>query len=328
MRYSRSILVLLVLALIALTACSSSTQNGLNSPFIGGSKALDFSFIPGAPPTQIFDNKQGSFQITLQLNNVGESDINTNDGYVQIEGISPAEFGVSSAEFKQQLPAIKGAKKTSSGTVVPGNEQLVTFGPLTYQQSVTGNIASNKIIATACYNYMTSATSQLCVKESGIDDPSKTNDVCKISDPKTVANSAGPIQVTTVNQIPLGAGKVQVQFEVGKTSTDATELFFKKDTDCDDSQTNFNKYVVYVNVLPIDNSLISADCTGWQNGNGGSSGYITLFDGAPRQLQCTFNVGSTTTDYQTPVNVQLEYRYMQQVSTSILIKDVSISNGN
>jgi len=327
MRYSQSILLLLVLALFVLTACSTGSQTNSGNPFIGGSNALAISFVSGAPPAQIFDNKQGSFQVTVQVKNVGENDIATGDGYVQIEGIAPQEFGVTSAEFKQDMPAIKGARKTGSGTVVSGNQQLVTFGPLTYQQNVNGNIASNKIIATACYNYMTKATTQACVKKDGVDDSSQKNAVCTIEETKSVANSAGPLQVTQVSQIPLGNQKVQVQFTIGRTSTAANELFFKKDTDCDDSQINLNKYVVHVKVLPIVNELYSASCTGWQTGSG-SEGDITLFDGAPRQLQCTFNVGNTNTDFQTPINVELSYRYMQQIDTPILIKDVSAGNGN
>lgn len=325
MRKTPVTLVLLVSALLLFSACSSNNPNSSGSPFIGGSKALELSLISGAPPKEIFDNKQGSFQVTVQVKNSGEADLDSNDGYIQLEGIAPQEYGVSSAEFKQDIPAIKGARKTGSSTVINGNQALVTFGPLTYQRDINGNIASNKIIATACYNYMTKATSTVCIKQDGIDDPAKKNSVCTIESTKSVANSAGPVQVLSIKQIPLGDQKIQVQLEIGKVGTGTNELFFKKGTDCEDKQTNFDKYKVYVDVKPIVNELYRASCTGWQEGSG-SSGYITLFDGAARQLQCTFDTGNTDIDAQAAIDVELEYRYMQQVETSILIKDVSSGN--
>jgi len=326
MRYSKSILLLLVLTLFVLTACSSGTQTTSGNPYIGGTQALALSFISGAPPAQIYDNKQSPFQVTVNVKNVGEYDLATSDGYIQIEGIAPQEYGVTSADFKQDMPAIPGAKKTGSGTIVDGNQQLVTFGTLTYQQNINGNIGSNKIIATACYNYVTRATSTLCVTKSGLDDPAQKNVVCTIDGTKSVSNSAGPIQVTDVKQIQSIKGKIQVQFTVGKVSTATNELFFKKNTNCDDSQTNLDKYKIYINVLPIVNSMYAANCIGWQDGGSGASGYFTLFDGAPRQMQCSFDVGTVSTDYQTPVNFELGYRYMQQIETPILIKDVSTGN--
>jgi hypothetical protein len=320
MRYSTSIILLLVLSLFALTACGPANTTNTGSPFIGGSKALDMTFVSGAPPKEIYDNKQGAFQVTVQVKNVGEADLSASDGYIKLEGIAPQEFGVSSAEFKQDMPAIRGARKTGSNTIVTGLQQQVSFGPLTYQNDINGNIASNKIIATACYNYITRSTSDVCVKKSGVDDSSKKSEVCKIEGVKSVANSAGPLQITKVSQVPLGDRKIQIQFQVGRVGTGNNELFFKKDTMCDDVQTNFDRYKVYVNVKPIVNELYRADCTGWQEGTG-SSGYITLYDGIARDMQCTFDVGNTDTDFQTNVNFELEYRYMQQISSPILIKD-------
>lgn len=318
------ILLVLILTAIFIAGCSSGTSNNVGAPYIGGTKGLEMKFTPGAPPSEIYDNKNSEFGITVEVRNVGETDLDSNDGYVQITGISADEFGVSANDFKQDIPEINGARKNSNGDVIQGSLDVVSFEDLAYQQDLTGNLNSNKIRAIACYNYATKASADVCVKEDAFDGQ-QTNSVCSLSGSKPVANSGGPLQVTGVTQNAVGKNKIQVVFSIAPTLSTG-DLFFKKDTECDDKRNNPDLYKVFVTVDPIVNGKINADCSGFQDSASKSSGYITLYDATPRTLTCTFDTSGVSGDFTTRANIELEYRYMQYIEQPLLIKDVSTNN--
>jgi len=321
----RYVLFSLVLVMLFVAGCASSNTTGsVGAPYIGGTKGLEMKFTPGSPPNEVYDNKNSEFSITVELRNVGEYDLDSNDGYVEIKGISADEFGVSPSHFKQNIPAINGARKNSNGNVIPGTLDIVSFENLAYQQDLTGNLNSNKIRAIACYNYKTRASADVCVKEDAFDGQ-QANSVCVLSGSKPVANSGGPLQVSSVTQNAVGKNKMQVIYQISPQLATG-ELFFKPDTDCDDRRNNPDLYRVFIKVEPIVNGRIAADCTGFSDSSSRSSGYITIFDATPRTITCTYDTTGISGDFTTRANLELEYRFMQFIEKPILIKDVSTNN--
>lgn len=309
-----------MLALI-LAGCGGTSTSG-NNPFVGGDKAIEMSFVSGSPPTEILDNGQYGFDIGLEIKNVGEYDLQINDGYIEIEGISPDEYGVSSADLKQSFDSeILSRKKV--GGLPEGGLYYLNFGGLEYQPDIAGDIDSTVIRAVACYDYVTKVTSNICVKRENLDYVTQ-NDVCQVSGDKFFANSGGPIQVTKVQTNPEGKNKIQVLFEISSKGQ-ANDKFFKDGSDCDRRVNNPNRYLVKVNVKPLVNGQLNAQCTGLQSGSG-SAGYVLLPEGQPRQVRCSFDTSSVNNDFETPLNIELEYRYMQFIETPIKIKDVATGN--
>lgn len=312
-----SILVL-VLAFSFITACSGN-QGPISTPFVGGQTALLLSFSPSSPPDTIFDDQQFPFTVTIDVENRGEYSLEAGDGYIELEGINGATFGVSESDLMEDIPAIDGTRKNYDGSVSYGSRDVVSFATLNYQENLIGDFPIT-LRASACYNYQTKTTTNICIKKDSIDDLQE-REICRISDARSVQNSGGPIHITKLTQVPQGRQGIQVVFvieHVGSTNA----FFYREDAVCDTRVNNPEKYQVYVDVLPIVRGSIHARCSGFQEGSG-SAGYVTLFQGNPRTVTCTFDTTSINRDFIEPLNINLKYRYQHFIQKQIIVKDVT-----
>lgn len=308
---------LITLVLIFLAGCTSGTDVPESTPFVGGNVGLLLSFTAGAPPDEVLDDGQFEFNVNVRVENQGEYDIENGDGYVELQGISANEFGVSEGELSKDIPAIEGAKKGIDGSNIDGFLDAIDFDGLNFQSDIAGSL-DTVVRAHACYNYETAAVANLCIKEDTLDDL-ETNEVCMINGEKFHANSGGPIQVKKVVESPRSRDGVTVLITIG-TVGPVADSWYKPDTDCDNKRNNPDRYTVYVEIDPIVNGAISADCSGLTGG--GDSGYITLYNGEDRQFSCSFDTSSVNTDFETRMNMKLRYRYSQFIEKMVRIKDV------
>jgi hypothetical protein len=309
---------IMIIVCILVAGCTPSTNSG--DPYIGGTKALTFTFIDGAPPKEVYDDKTSPFSIQVQVKNAGEHDIPAGAGYVQIRGISPLEYGVSDAQLKQTMPELKGAVKNSQGNIVDGSSEILTFDQLNFQGDIAATIGSTIIEALACYDYTTRSTGTMCVKKESVDLTDQT-EICKVNNQAISSfSSSGPVQISNVKQNSVGREKVQLTFDI-TPNRGANEFFFKEGTDCNTLTSNQDRYVVFVDVKPIVGGSIPAQCSGLGSGSSASSGYVTLPNGASRVVTCQFDTSAIQTDATTQFNIELSYRYQQTVQAPLMIKD-------
>lgn len=321
MNMKKLIFVGIMLIYMLLAGCSGEGNNNVGpatTPFVGGTTGLSLAFLEGAPPERVLDNNKQEFSITLSLENLGEADVPAGDGYIEISGLDPTEFGLTSSDIRKDLPnEILGIKTYPGGSVIRSGRTLVEFEGFKYVGDLPGNWYP-RIRANLCYNYVTNATVAACVKEDMLSNiPRK--EICELSGEKTIFNSGAPIQVTKVTQTPLSDNKIQLQFTIAHVG-ETNDRFFKTDTECDDRTTNEDKDKVYFEVLTDINGNI-ADCSGLEEG-ASNSGYIKLWNGAEQIVTCNFEVGDVSTDFEKLVNVRLAYRYYQFVEKNILIEDI------
>lgn len=324
------ILTIAVLLMITLFAGCQPTQDNTigpsKTPFIGGVEGLSMEFVPGAPPDKIFDNAGYPFSIDIKIENLGESDVKSNEGYVEITGINPKSFNLGSQDdLKKELPLdLRGVVKNHLGTVIVGDTIIVEFNDLNFLQNIRGNFDGPRIRANLCYNYQTEATTYVCVKRdllSNID----TKEICELSGVKPVFNSGAPIQITEVTEDPLGSDKIQLTFTIEHVGT-PNDRFYKYDTTCDDRQTNPDKDLVWFEVISDINNA-RAQCTGLKEANADKSGgFVELFNGEPRQIVCQIDVSSVDGIYEELVTAKLKYRYYQFIEKTVLVQDVSVND--
>ncbi|MFH1054180.1 MAG: hypothetical protein V1740_07210 [Candidatus Woesearchaeota archaeon] len=315
------ILVLLTTIGFILAGCANDGSGGPSeTPFIGGSNGLIQSFITGAPPEEILDDGQFEFSVITQMENKGEHNIEEGDGYVKIQGILAEDFGLTQSDFRQEMPALNGAKKNIDGSVTNGDITSVAFEGLNYLGSVPGVVRIGRIRVEACYDYETITSTQLCVRERLTTE--KGREICNPSGEMKVSNSAGPIQITKLNEQPLSAGKIQVTLQVESVGQ-PNDRFYKQGTDCQDDYTNNDRYKVFVEAFEISGAGVVPDCS-LQQKESANSGYVTLYDGKPQIVTCKLDFGDIDTSFQPLLRVDLKYRYSQYIEKGLWVKDVSV----
>jgi len=315
----RLLLPILVGLMLILVGCGSSDTSPLTTPFVGGKNALILSFAPSAPPSTVFDSGQFPFGVIINVENRGEYDLKDGDGYIVLDSIHAENFGVSSQDLMQDIPAIQGTVKNFQGTVTPGFRDIVSFDQLNYQPDLRGDL-SVSIRAAACYNYQTYTTTNICIKQDAVDN-FQEREVCRIAEDKRVHNSGGTIHITQMTQMPKGRDAIQVTFVVSHVGEPGA-LFFREGAACDLRVNNPERYQVFVEVEPIVGGTIMPQCTGFQQG-ALNAGYITLFEKQPRTITCSFDTANVASNFVEPLNINLRYRYWQAIETPLLIKDVT-----
>lgn len=318
------VMIAVVLLFAGCTDGGENVGNDATKPYVGGDKGLEMEFITGAPPDEVFDNNQYPFSVSVKLENLGEEDIERGDGFLEVEGINPSEFGVSESDLRKDVPEIRGVRKNNDGSIVKGQSEVITFDGLKFQQDIAGNFNIDTFRVRACYDYKTRSTSQICIKEENVDGM-KNDEICKINGQKTVVNSGGPLQIKSLAETSRGKNGIQIAFDVGEVGPSGSKWFAQGNQDCDSRIDNPDLYKVEVEVKPIINGQYRASCSGGTF-NGGDKGEITLYGGEPRKVICSFNLGNQESNFKTKVDIDLRYRYLQNIDKSLLVKDYGISN--
>tara|TARA_Y100000310_G_scaffold322787_1_gene382268 strand:- start:1333 stop:2316 length:984 start_codon:yes stop_codon:yes gene_type:complete len=325
----RKTLLLLTISVILLIACGGGTNTASvgpdSTPFRGGENGLKMEFLDGSPPDEVFDNSNFPFGVVVQLENLGEDDIDVGDGFIRVTGINPVDFGLAGqADLERPIPPMDSTKKNFDGTLIDGDTDNVEFPGLNYQIDLPGNILQPRIRAEACYNYKTRTATLICIKPDLLS-KTETKDICDISGDKDPQNSGGPLQITEMKQTAISSGKIQVNFVIEHVG-EVNDRFFKIGTDCDDRVTNIDKEKVLVKVTSDVNGAIPR-CTGLQDANtAGNEGFITLFDRVPRTVVCEIDISGIDSTFEELFEVDLDYRYFQFIEKSVLIKDVGGSD--
>src|SRR3989338_1132349 len=126
--------LLLISLIVLITACTSEDAGKtleLKNPFIGGSEGLKVSF--QELRKEVFDGGRDPFDITIKLDNAGESAIKKNDVRVKLSGINPSLFG----KLEEQLARnpdddILETRLDPAGNIIPSPPTTVDFSELNH----------------------------------------------------------------------------------------------------------------------------------------------------------------------------------------------------
>ena len=319
--------ILTIMSLIFLFGCGEEKVTTREAtPFIGGANGLSMSFISGLPPDYIFDNSQFPFGIGVQIKNVGEDAVDTDEAYVEIVGINPKDFGLGSqADLKEFIPDdLTAARKNFDGTILQGGQTAVTFDELKYVPDIKGNTMAT-IRANLCYNYKTETSTKICIKPKLLETV-EDETICVVNEEKDAQNSGGPVHITSFKEAPIGQNKIQLNFVVSHVGEANGKIFKLTAPDCKDEIGNVDRNKVFVRVTS-DVDARKASCQGLEEASqDNSAGYITLYDGAPRTVTCTLDTTGIESTFEDLFTVDLEYKYMQYIEKQIDIRDVTTSS--
>jgi len=304
----KKLLVTLITAIV-LISCGGQGQTVELTPFIGGTDGVVLTFSNDMRP-EVFDGGQDPFDLTVQLQNKGETDVPKDKITVAISGILPQEFNKIPEDLakhaQEDLPA---KKKLTTGTIQESPIIYTEFLGLNHVSKISGSVIPFMIRADACYQYATKAVSKVCIRKN-IQNPSP-NGLCEIDGDKVSSASSGPIQIGNFKETTRGSNKIGFSFDVTHVGSGRV---FERESSCADVIPKRDRIKVRV-----DSKIGGLTCTGLYNPVGTTvEGITSLFENK-KQITCTQEIKSAG-DYELPITVDVEYDYLESVTKEITIK--------
>lgn len=307
----RGFLILSLFALL-LVGCQGAGpgQPKTDSPFIGGTQAIDVAFVENEPPARVLDNSQEQFFITLLLRNGGEFTVPRNGLIASLSGVPQKSFNLKSLNMVN--PREIGGATKDADLVHPGAEELLEFGEAKYTIDIPASFTT-QLRADVCYTYQTKAVGNLCLKRNVVSRKS-VNDVCDVNVPSVVVhNSAGPIQATDLRQTSVGSNRVKLSFKVKNVGSGAVYEPGAFTSVCA-GQDNLKDMVKITLTSP--EQAFSVECNQLSNKN---SGVVRLIN-KEKDITCTIDTtGLQEVTFQNLLLLQMDYMYRTAVVTSLTV---------
>jgi len=318
----KGLMLLVILGItLFLTGCTTQTTTG--KTFIGGTEGLRASFLPGSPPDKTTDGGSSGFGIVVKLENVGESTVAANDGYIEIWGLDAGTYGSTPDAFKKPFDSEIRSARMNAGNILSGGIATVEFSDLKYVPVIQGDIQQT-VWANVCYKYKTEVAAQICVKNN-VEQALNSKEICEVEGEKNPQNSGGPIQVTSIKESYAGAGKIGLTLTLSHEGSG--DNFFKDDKlDCRDVESNTDAGKVKVTFNPVQvsgNNNIPVVCQGTD-----ANGYVRLYKDATSgkatyTLYCTVNVAGSDNVVEVPISLELSYVYLQHITSPMTIRHIT-----
>lgn len=144
-------LILTVIMVFALGCGGGGGQDGPSTStaaFAGGQTGLQPGFMGDAPPDQVYDTSDSTFDISLRLENQGETNIPPGNAKITITGIDPTDFGNPQLEKALDFDLL-GVRLEAQGTRIPGTIANTDFSNLVFSADISGKVNFN-LKASAC----------------------------------------------------------------------------------------------------------------------------------------------------------------------------------
>ena len=304
----KKIILLLTIALVLIGCQGEEAQKvDIEAPFIGGTQGIEFSF--SELREQVYDAGTDPFDITLQVENQGETDIAKDNLKITLSGINPTEFGITENQLiKTPQEDIYSKRKDPMGNIQPGPKVFIDFKNLNYEDKITGTEIDFPLRASICYLYNTKTISKLCIRKNILN---PEQGICKVNEEKPVYNSGAPIQVTKLTENARAKDKIGFSFEIRNMDNGQV---YQRGTACDKT-TRKNQNKAYVRV---ETNMPGITCTGLENKGTTAEGYTTLYDGV-KTITCTQPIQSKI-DFEQLITIETFYDYEEYKQTKITVK--------
>jgi len=328
---SLTTLLIGVIALLVIAGCGGGGGGGggdttgvaPKTPFLGGNDGVKIDFLEGEPPEEVTDGGIYDFQAIVSLQNNGEFNLKRDDVKVDLVGFLPEDFGVSADQLSDKIPEddLSPRIRDSEGNIQDAIVTEVTFPDVdsffNFERSVTGNTVFI-FRADVCYKYQTKALSRICVLRDLVN--LDNDDICDPSESKRSFSSSSPLKVGSFQQSVVGRDKISFNFDI--THVGQGNVFKEGDStsppascpkDSRERREKENRVLI-----TVDTGLPLLKCSGL---SGGSSGFITLVNGK-RNVRCTQELDPGRNDFETNVEVTLDFNYKDNAQRDVLVKHI------
>lgn len=263
-----------------------------------GTFGMDMRFVQNLPPPQIYDT--ADLVALLELRNLGSYDLGGNKCYIQFGGFDPAIVrGVNARQLCGDLPG-KNVYNIEGG-----------FGTLEFRSSsmlLPRDVDRYKptMVATACYEYQTVASPQVCVDPRFFELTSEQK-ACQVRDFGVGGGQGAPVAVTFVNVDMVGSRAV---FEIDIANMGGGRVVSPR--------AGLSRCPVGLRYDEFDEVRYRVELSGGSMIQCTPRDFLARLSNNRGKIFCTFDVGNTQA-YETPLRIELNYNYMQSVQQPVEI---------
>jgi len=298
-------LIFILIVVVFLSGCEliGTGETPSEKDFRTGSNGLTISFLPNAPPDEVYE--ENPFSVGILLKNEGACEVRNG-----IVSFSVEERYVEISNYENSVRFNLDGKSFAT----PGGDQETKFLKAK-TKTIEGQSEKREttIIASLCYPYKTIADASVCI-DPDIYGLKTMNKICSVKDISLPAQGA-PVAVTKIESKMLSAENddyIKPQFIIHVKNVNNGEVI-KKEKFQDACSSN-SIGIDDINVIDIKAELSGQmlEC---------SPGTLKLKDGED-SIRCVLEEGipKERGTYTSPLVIELEYGYMNSISNTFLIK--------
>ncbi|MEK6874745.1 MAG: hypothetical protein AABX52_03280 [Nanoarchaeota archaeon] len=302
---------ILIVFLVLLVSCIGGGRKETKTfaEFRTGSEGVRMEFLSNLPPPRQYDDQD--FNIQLKVTNAGAYDVGLATDRVYISGFDPSIItGIST--FGEPIPQLQGKTQFN----LQGQYGFVNFkGMPRSLRSKNIDKFPFPIIATACYNYHSTAQGNVCIDP----DPFSATLKQKACTPISVSmggTQGGPIAVqgATVESSP---GRIRFRIDIANVGNGLVYKFgpefSQKCSPYDQRGLSFNEVdAVRLDRVEVSGTNILPSCKPLDQG------YVRLFNNRA-SIECEFILPRAVAAYVSPLLVDLSYGYQQSIQRQVEI---------
>lgn len=330
------VLVFLAVLVLFISACANksgaSQGTAPRTPYIGGTAGIGINFEKDSPPPEVTDDESFGFRAIVRLNNNGEFTVPKDRIKINLIGFDPSDFGHSFDDLRDVVPTddLLAKVRDAEGNIKEGTTTFAEF-PKSGSDFIPSKFPGNTPFtfrAQVCYNYMTQATTKLCVLRDMIN--VRDDGFCRPSENKVIYSSSAPVQVVNFRQTVVGKDKLSFTFDIVLSGN--VDIFWSKDgrmpSTFDDGCPRAprarreveNNVGVRITEIPNDPIFAGAITCGGLDGQ--SVGIVRLINGR-RTVTCTGTLATDRLDLEKTVGIELIYNVLDNKETDVLIKHLA-----
>jgi hypothetical protein len=308
----RGLLALILMLSLFIFGCQQQAKkDSASGIFLGGTDAVEFSFVENQPPLQVLDDNQDPFSITINLQNKGEYTVPANKIIASLSGISAEAFSISSLHTALKIP-LEGKIKSGDQVIQSSPEELL-FDEAIYKHDLNADFPTS-LRADICYLYQTRAVSKLCLKKKAVE--RNTEDKCLVnSNEVSTESSSAPVKIKNVRQRSSGTSQIKLTFTIvneGKGEVYPPLAFTDK---CVEKRLDENRLLLEVSSASGKSRFKCSQL------NGASKGEIKLTL-KEKIVSCDIPTDSfQEIAFEEPANIILSYFYKGSIEKQITVTD-------
>jgi len=232
-------LAILFVLIVLFSGCTDTPTEDTTTSAANG---VDFDIYADTLQAKQYEGQTFGFQVLAE--NEGSYNIPQTHFKLFLEGINPLTYGLTVEDFiKENTLELTSIGIYNDELSIRGQE-VFSFENLCYRNDLDSNLKLDMHLR-SCYSYETSAKVGACFGEAY----SQFNEICTVTESKTVTNSISPVKVTEIYE--SGAGGDDYRFIVKVTNQGDGKVFSRYATARDNPTTSLD--------ITISNSMKS--CT-------------------------------------------------------------------